>query len=50
MKSSLAGNQWQRVRPTASTVAALKAAIHDFVAARDWYQYHTPKNLAMCIG
>ena len=32
------------------TVAALKAAIHDFVAARDWYQYHTPKNLAMCIA
>lgn len=35
---------------TAMTVAALKEAVHRFVAARDWYQYHTPKNLAMCIA
>lgn len=34
----------------ATTVAALKLAVHHFVAARDWYQYHTPKNLAMCIA
>ena len=33
-----------------TTVGALKAAVHNFVAARDWYQYHTPKNLAMCIA
>lgn len=33
-----------------TTVGTLKAAVHNFVAARDWYQYHTPKNLAMCIA
>lgn len=32
------------------TVGALKAAVDRFVEARDWYQYHTPKNLAMCIA
>jgi len=32
------------------SVAALKEAVHRFVAVRDWYQYHTPKNLAMCIA
>jgi NTP pyrophosphatase (non-canonical NTP hydrolase) len=34
----------------AVTVGALKEAVHHFVEARDWYQYHTPKNLAMCIA
>ncbi|MCB0110219.1 MAG: nucleotide pyrophosphohydrolase [Caldilineaceae bacterium] len=33
-----------------TSVADLKQAVHRFVAARDWYQYHTPKNLAMCIA
>lgn len=33
-----------------TTVGAVKTAVHHFVAARDWYQYHTPKNLAMCIA
>ncbi|MDI6746219.1 MAG: nucleotide pyrophosphohydrolase [Rhodocyclaceae bacterium] len=28
---------------------ALKLALRDFAAARDWQQYHTPKNLAMAM-
>lgn len=28
---------------------ALKLALRDFAAARDWRQYHTPKNLAMAM-
>ena len=50
----------ERVQPTTAgdiddsdstmTVAALKRAVHTFVAARDWYQFHTPKNLAMSIA
>lgn len=32
------------------TVAALRTAVRSFVAARDWEQYHTPKNLAMSIA
>ncbi|MHB1360799.1 MAG: nucleotide pyrophosphohydrolase [Rhodocyclaceae bacterium] len=27
----------------------LKLALRDFAAARDWRQYHTPKNLAMAL-
>ena len=38
---------------TATTqIAALTAlgdALRDFAAARDWRQYHTPKNLAMAM-
>ena len=33
-----------------TTVADLRTAVHHFVAARDWYQFHTPKNLAMSIA
>ena len=33
-----------------TTIAALRSAIHSFVAARDWYQVHTPKHLAMSIA
>lgn len=32
------------------TVGALRAAVDTFVGARDWYQFHTPKNLAMSIA
>jgi NTP pyrophosphatase (non-canonical NTP hydrolase) len=35
---------------TTTTLGELRHAVHDFVAARDWYQYHTPKNLAMSIA
>jgi len=27
----------------------LKRALRDFASARDWRQYHTPKNLAMAM-
>jgi NTP pyrophosphatase (non-canonical NTP hydrolase) len=32
------------------TVGDLRLAVHAFVAERDWYQYHAPKNLAMSIA
>ena len=33
-----------------TTVGALRNAVHSFVERRDWYQFHTPKNLAMSIA
>ncbi|CAN5621376.1 nucleotide pyrophosphohydrolase [soil metagenome] len=33
-----------------TTVGELRAAVQQFVAARDWQQHHTPKNLAMSIA
>jgi dCTP diphosphatase len=30
-------------------LTTLRAALRDFAAARDWQQYHTPKNLAMAM-
>jgi NTP pyrophosphatase (non-canonical NTP hydrolase) len=33
-----------------TTLAQLRQAVDKFVAARDWYAYHTPKNLAMSIA
>ena len=33
-----------------TTIGELRAAVAEFVAARDWNQYHTPKNLAMSIA
>lgn len=32
------------------TVGELRTAVHKFVAARDWYRFHTPKHLAMSIA
>lgn len=33
-----------------TTVQELRQNVHEFVAARNWYQYHTPKHLAMSIA
>jgi NTP pyrophosphatase (non-canonical NTP hydrolase) len=33
-----------------TTVEALRQAVADFVAARDWQPYHTPKNLSISIA
>jgi len=33
----------------ADSLQALTARINDFVAERDWAQFHTPKNLAMAM-
>ena len=33
-----------------TTVGALRRSVHEFVDARDWHRYHTPKNLAMSIA
>ena len=35
-------------RPPA-TLAGLRDALRRFAAARDWQQFHTPKNLAMAL-
>lgn len=31
------------------TIGSLRQALADFAAARDWEQFHTPKNLAMAL-
>ncbi len=33
-----------------TTLAVLRQLVQDFVVARDWTQYHTPKNLAMSLA
>ena len=33
-----------------TTVAALRAVVAEFVAERDWRQFHTPKNLSMSLA
>ncbi len=33
-----------------TTVGALRTQVADFVAARDWSGFHSPKNLAMSIA
>lgn len=33
-----------------TTVAELRQAVADFVDARDWRQFHSPKNLSMSIA
>ena len=33
-----------------ATVGELKHLVEDFVAVRDWAQFHTPKNLSMAIA
>lgn len=32
------------------TIAALTQTVQDFAAARDWGQFHNPKNLAMSLA
>lgn len=34
---------------TITDLVSLRDALRDFAAARDWRQYHTPKNLAMAM-
>ena len=33
-----------------TTLGALRTEVADFIAARAWQQYHSPKNLAMSIA
>jgi NTP pyrophosphatase (non-canonical NTP hydrolase) len=35
---------------TRTTVGALRQAVADFVDARDWQPFHSPKNLSMSIA
>ncbi len=35
---------------TNTTMAALRAEVDAFVAARDWHQFHNPKDLAVSIA
>lgn len=32
-----------------TTLAQLKQLVEDFVAERDWHQFHSPKNLTMAM-
>ena len=33
-----------------TTVADLRRIVADFVTARDWEQFHSPKNLSMALA
>jgi NTP pyrophosphatase (non-canonical NTP hydrolase) len=33
-----------------TTLAAVRELVREFVAARDWEQFHTPKNLSMSLA
>ncbi len=35
---------------TRPTLASLRSALRRFAGARDWQQFHTPKNLAMALS
>lgn len=35
---------------TQTAVAQLRQIVEEFVAQRDWHQFHTPKNLAMSLA
>ncbi|MBX9628933.1 MAG: nucleotide pyrophosphohydrolase [Burkholderiales bacterium] len=35
--------------PSVDSLIGLRDALRDFAAARDWEQYHLPKNLAMAL-
>ncbi len=35
---------------TSTTIEELKQLVHDFVAERDWQQFHSPKNLSMALA
>lgn len=45
---------WQKegysVDDTKKTVHELKLLINEFIAERDWHQFHNPKNLSMNIS
>jgi hypothetical protein len=38
------------MRTTGDSLAALRDRVRAFASARDWGQFHTPKNLAMAPG
>jgi len=44
MSESIIGND------EATTVAALRQMVSDFVRERDWQQFHSPKNLSMAMA
>lgn len=39
-----------RATDQATTVAALRDMVEQFVAERDWHRFHAPKNLAMALA
>lgn len=41
---------WDSMPDDSTTVGSLRAAMRQFVAARDWEGFHSPKNLAMSIA
>jgi NTP pyrophosphatase (non-canonical NTP hydrolase) len=43
-------NQQPNANDLHTTVAALRDMVEQFVAERDWHQFHAPKNLAMALA
>src|SRR4051812_30233067 len=44
------GDEVHAVADATTTVAALRAAMQQFVTERDWDQFHSPKNLVMGLS
>ena len=42
-------NDTQESRDARTTLADLRRRVEEFVAARDWHQFHSPKNLCMAL-
>jgi NTP pyrophosphatase (non-canonical NTP hydrolase) len=38
------------MRDSQTTIAQLRELVREFVAERDWRQFHTPKNLSMSLA
>ena len=54
MKTTFHGSQradrFLPMNDKVTTVAELRRLVEEFVARRDWHQFHTPKNLAMSLA
>ena len=40
----------EQLADTTTTVAELKQVVAEFVAERDWQQFHSPKNISMAMA
>lgn len=43
-------NDLQKHSDDETTLADLRRDVEEFVAARDWHQFHSPKNLSMALA
>jgi len=49
-KSGFRFSGWPDMNDHETTVSAMKEFVQEFVAERDWQQFHDPKNLSMSIA